>query len=98
DRPPESDNSAATAKPATNQPIKCLADPELTFFKKFRAYDDFENRPLHGIYLIDQSGRVRWHDVGYEPFTDAAFLLAEAKRQLAQTNPSSTRTGTAVRQ
>jgi peroxiredoxin len=92
---PESNGAAATARPVSELPIKCLADPELTFFKKFRAYDDFENRPLHGTYFIDQSGRVRWQDVSHEPFNDVAFLLAEAKRQLAQSN-SSTRLGNAV--
>jgi peroxiredoxin len=88
-------SSADTTKPASDLPIKCLADPELKFFKKYRAFDDFENRPLHGTYLIDQSGRIRWHDISYEPFTDAAFLLNEAKRLLAQTNQPSTRSTTA---
>lgn len=91
----ESESSADTTKPASELPIKCLADPELKFFKKYRAFDDFENRPLHGTYLIDQSGRIRWHDISYEPFTDAAYLLNEAKRLLTQTNQPSSRSATA---
>jgi hypothetical protein len=32
--------------------------------------------------LVDGMGLVRWHDVSYEPFTNAQFLLDEAKRLL----------------
>ena len=32
---------------------------------------------------IDAKGLVRWHDIGYEPFTDTAFVLSESKRLLA---------------
>ena len=35
-------------------------------------------------YLIDAEGLVRWHDISYEPFTDADFLLDEAKRLLGR--------------
>ena len=52
-------------------------------FKKYRAYDDFENQPLHGTYLIDSRGRVLWQDISYEPFTDPEFLLEESRRLLA---------------
>jgi hypothetical protein len=37
---------------------------------------------LHGTYLIDGEGRIRWHDISYEPFMDTAFLLEEARRLL----------------
>ncbi len=62
-----------------------VADPEHNVFKAYRAYDDFENQPLHGTYLIDAEGRVRWHDISYEPFMDADFVLKEADRLLKQT-------------
>jgi hypothetical protein len=29
---------------------------------------------------VDGQGRIRWQDIGYEPFSDADFLLEEAKR------------------
>ena len=51
-------------------------------FRAYRAYDDFENMPLHGAFLIDAAGLVRWHDIGYEPFMDASFVLNEARRLL----------------
>jgi peroxiredoxin len=61
-----------------------LSDPTLKTFKKFRAYDDFEETPLHGTFLIDAEGKVRWQEISYEPFMAPKFLLDEAKRLLAQ--------------
>jgi peroxiredoxin/Flp pilus assembly protein TadD len=64
--------------------IPLLADPELSAFKAWRCFDDFEQKPLHGTFLIDAAGRVRWQDISFEPFTDVAFLKDEAKRLLSQ--------------
>ena len=61
-----------------------LADGTLDVFKKFRAFDDFENQPLHGTFLIDAHGKIRWQDISYEPFMDHEFLLTESKRLLSQ--------------
>jgi peroxiredoxin/tetratricopeptide (TPR) repeat protein len=63
-------------------PFTILSDRERTAFRAYRAFDDFEKMPLHGTVLIDASGRVRWMDVGPEPFTEPAFLLKEAQRLL----------------
>ncbi len=71
---------------ATNSegfPFPILADPTMEAFKSYRAFDDFENIPLHGTFLIDGDGYVRWQDISYEPFLDSAWLLKEAKRLLA---------------
>lgn len=62
--------------------IPLLSDGEHHVFKSFRCWDDFENQPLHGTFLIDSRGRVRWQDIGYEPFNEPKFLLEEAKRLL----------------
>jgi peroxiredoxin len=74
------------ARPAGSKdgefPFPLVSDAGLTAFKAYRAYDDFEGRPLHGTFLIDGAGRVRWQDVGHEPFRDDAFLLREARRLL----------------
>jgi len=64
-------------------PFPIASDVKCEVFKQFRAYDDFENQPLHGTFLIDGKGLVRWYDIGYEPFMDTAFVLTEAKRLLA---------------
>ena len=61
-------------------PILC--DPTMEQFRAYRAYDDFEDMALHGTYLIDGAGRVRWHDVSHLPFMDIEFLLEESQRLL----------------
>ena len=65
-------------------PIPLVANPELDVFQAYRAYDDFEKQPLHGTFLIDAEGMVRWQDISYEPFMDADFLLKESQRLLSQ--------------
>ncbi len=62
--------------------IPLHADPEMTAFKAYRCFDDFEQQPLHGTFLIDPDGRVLWQDVGYEPFMDVQFVLDESQRLL----------------
>lgn len=64
-------------------PIPLVADPNRSAFKAYRAFDDFEDTPMHGTYLVDAAGLVRWQDIGPEPFMDHRFLLTEAKRLLA---------------
>lgn len=63
-------------------PFEIVSDESLQTFKAYRAYDDFEQKPLHGTFLIDAEGRLRWWDIGYEPFMDPDFVLNEARRQL----------------
>ncbi len=66
----------------TGSPIRLASDAEHEIFRKFRAFDDFENQPLHGTFLIDGMGKVRWQDISYQPFMDHQFLLAESERLL----------------
>ncbi|QEF97016.1 AhpC/TSA family protein [Stieleria maiorica] len=63
--------------------LPLYSDGEQQVFKTFRCWDDFEDQPLHGTFLIDGQGHVRWQDISYEPFMDAEFLLEESKRLLA---------------
>jgi len=60
--------------------LPLMANPELDIFKAFRCFDDFEGVPLHGTFLIDTNGRIRWQDIGYKPFMEPKFLLEEATR------------------
>lgn len=60
-----------------------FADGEMKAFKTYRCFDDFEQKPLHGTFLIDAQGQVLWQDISYEPFKDVKFLQAEAKRLLS---------------
>jgi len=73
--------SQAKYKPEGTFPFPLLSDDSFAAFKLFRSFDDFENVPLHATYLIDGEGRVRWHDIGPEPFKSVDFLLKEARRQ-----------------
>lgn len=74
----------ANSKETGGFPFPLLSDYDLKVFKAYRAYDDFEKMPLHGAFLIDGKGRVRWQDISYQPFKEPRFLLGEAKRLLAQ--------------
>jgi peroxiredoxin len=65
-------------------PIRLLSDENMTVFKAYGAFDDFENSPLHGTFLIDRAGMVRWQDISYEPFNEPRFLISEATRLLDQ--------------
>ena len=78
----------AKSKSEDGFPFPLLSDEPLAAFKNFRAFDDFENMPLHGTFLIDGQGLVRWQDISFEPFTDTKFLLAESKRLLGLTSKS----------
>jgi peroxiredoxin len=64
-------------------PFPILSDPQLETFRRYRCHDDFERMGLHGTFLIDGRGRIRWQDIGYEPFMDLDFLLTESQRLLA---------------
>lgn len=64
-------------------PFPVYCDPSLSMFKTFRAYDDFEEEPLHAAVLIDGKGRLRWIDISWEPFSNTTFLLQEAQRLLS---------------
>jgi peroxiredoxin len=65
-------------------PFLMLADDQEKVFQSFRTYDTFEHIPLHGTFLIDGQGFVRWHDVSFEPFMDVGFVLGESKRLLSR--------------
>ncbi|MCA8952642.1 MAG: redoxin domain-containing protein [Planctomycetes bacterium] len=75
--------SLAALTPEERFPFPLLADPGQAAFRAWRCYDDFEAMPLHGTFLVDGEGRVRWQDISYEPFTAIDWLLAESQRLLA---------------
>lgn len=63
-------------------PFQLVSDASLETFKNYHAFDDFEESPLHATVLIDADGKIRWHDIGADPFMNVDFLLAESKRLL----------------
>jgi alkyl hydroperoxide reductase subunit AhpC len=91
--PADLSKTFAKSKQDGRFPFPILADPDFGAFKAYGAFDDFEKFPLHGAFLIDAAGLVRWQDISYEPFRDAKWLLGESKRLLnLPTPPSSTAT------
>ena len=61
-------------------PMPLLSDPSLNIFKAYRVYDDFEKLPMHGTFLIDAHGKVRYQKISPDPFLDVEFLKSEAER------------------
>ena len=84
----ELNDSQAEDTDETSYPFPILADPELVEFKRWRSHDDFEGAPLHGTFLIDAQGRIRWQDISYDPFMEDEFLLAESVRLLGLPEPA----------
>jgi peroxiredoxin len=70
-------------------PFLMLADDkDLAAFQAYRAFDNFEQIAMHGTFLVDGDGYVRWFDVGPEPFMDVTFVLSESKRLLNRPVPA----------
>ena len=63
-------------------PFPLVSDAAMDVFRLYRCYDDFEKQPLHGTFLVDAEGKIRWQDISYEPFMDPDFVLEEADRLL----------------
>jgi len=78
----------AMAEPKERLTFPLVSDQTLNTFRAFRAYDGFEKIPLHGTFLIDGAGHIRWHDISYEPFRDVEFLLKESQRLLKSLAPA----------
>src|SRR6185436_7406882 len=70
------------SKSSDGFPFPIVFNEKLDVFNAYRAFDDFEKMPLHGTFLIDGQGLVRWQDISYEPFSEPDFLLKEAQRLL----------------
>lgn len=64
-------------------PFEILCDPKGDVFKSFHCWEEFKDEPLHGTFLIDSQGQIRWRDISEEPFMQTDFLLEESKRLLA---------------
>jgi peroxiredoxin len=63
-------------------PFPLIANPELSAFKAYGAHDDFENKALHGTFLIDPKGKILWSDIAADPFMKLDFLIKESQRLL----------------
>jgi peroxiredoxin len=70
------------SKTGAGFPFPLLADPSLAAFRMYRAYDDFEQQAMHGLFLIDGSGNLRWQNISRRPFSQLEWLLKESQRLL----------------
>ena len=61
-------------------PMPILANSDLSIFKQYQAFDDFENVPLHGLFIIDPNGMVRFQRISPDPFLDVEFVKSESVR------------------
>jgi peroxiredoxin len=59
-------------------PFPLLSDSKLEAFQAYHCVD-FENQPMHGVFLIDAQGRLRSQRISDKPFNDTALVLKEAK-------------------
>jgi peroxiredoxin len=62
--------------------MEFISDPELKLFRALGAYDEFEEMPLHGIYLISAEGKLLWHDVRASALLEVSDLLDELVRHV----------------
>jgi hypothetical protein len=58
-----------------------LCDPGAEAFRQWSCWDEFDDVPLHGTFLLDGRHQLLWQDIGAEPFLDLDFLLGEATRR-----------------
>ncbi|WP_040550487.1 redoxin domain-containing protein [Pedosphaera parvula] len=79
DSPEDLKKSQADSQAEGTVPFPLLSDAKLDVFKAYRCVD-FDNQPLHGIFLIDAQGRVRSQRISDQPFNDPALVLKEAKQ------------------
>lgn len=61
-------------------PMPILSNPDLSIFKQHQVFDDFEDLPLHGLFIIDANGMVRFQRISPDPFLDIDFVKAESIR------------------
>ncbi|MAS92697.1 MAG: hypothetical protein CMO55_05815 [Verrucomicrobiales bacterium] len=65
-------------------PIPIASDSEHTVFRQWKVFDEFDERPLHGTFLIDAEGNIIWEEKGNTPYMHPDFLLHEAQRLLTR--------------
>ncbi|NRA48184.1 MAG: peroxiredoxin family protein, partial [Phaeodactylibacter sp.] len=64
-------------------PFPIVSNAKKDMFKKYTAYDDFEDQPLHGTFVLNAKGSILWSDISADPFMELDFLIKEANRLIA---------------
>jgi peroxiredoxin len=78
DTPEELKKTQEDSQTAGAVPFPLLSDSKMEAFKAYHCVD-FENQPMHGVFLIDAQGRLRSQRISDKPFNDTALVLKEAK-------------------
>ena len=61
-------------------PFVLISDPACTQFRQWGLYDQAENRPLNGVFVVDRAGIIRFARRGGEPFDDYAELVHQLEQ------------------
>ncbi|HEY2588387.1 MAG TPA: redoxin domain-containing protein [Tepidisphaeraceae bacterium] len=83
DSPDELKDSLAAYRDQGGFPFPLLSDAKLDVFKAYRCVDFDNNKPMHGTFLIDAQGQVRWRQISDRPFNDPALVLNQAKQYVS---------------
>lgn len=79
DTPEDLNNALADYQKEGGFPIPLLSDAKLEVFKAYGCSES-GGQPLHGTFLIDAQGRIRWRDISNRPFNEPEALLKEGKQ------------------
>lgn len=60
--------------------IPTVADTNRALHKGFRIWDEFSERPLHGVVLINERRQMLWDSVTEHAINDVDFLVEEFSR------------------
>ncbi len=73
--------------PGANFPHSVVFDAsdQRDVFRDYQCYLALHQSPLHGSFILDDKGRVRWREISDEPFMEVDHLLKEIK--LIKDNP-----------
>ena len=62
-------------------PFRLVSNAKLDVFEAYGCLDS-NRKPLHGTFLVDAQGQIRWQNIGVKPFEDPTFVLNEAKKAI----------------
>jgi FtsP/CotA-like multicopper oxidase with cupredoxin domain/peroxiredoxin len=69
--------SAEAGKPGS---LLVLVDPTLKVFQRYGCRSPSTREAEHGTFIVDRQGRIRWKDVGAEPYMNVQRVFEEARR------------------
>ncbi|MEM9018564.1 MAG: peroxiredoxin family protein, partial [Verrucomicrobiota bacterium] len=73
---------ALEEKPAETFPIPIVSDYSLKVFREWGVMDEFDDRAIHGTFVISPDRNVIWSEQGNAPYMHPDYLLYEANRLL----------------